>query len=146
VSLIRHRWNASLSAIAIPKPTILVLDDDADVLGSLQFLLETHGFLVCTFRSPAAMLSWAALNAFDCVVVDYKMPDIDGLQVVTQLRRSGIDVPMILVTGFPDELIFAKAAAAGAQDVLLKPLFQDNLVARIQGYLHLAPTALPAPP
>ena len=129
-----------MSAIAIPKPTILVLDDDADVLGSLQFLLETHGFVVCTFRNPAAMLSWAALNAFDCVVVDYKMPEIDGLQVVARLRGSGSEVPMILVTGFPDELIFSKAAAAGAQEVLLKPHYQDSLVARIQGYLRSLPT------
>jgi two-component system response regulator FixJ len=125
-----------LSEIAISKPTILVLDDDADVLGSLQFLLETHGFTVRTFRSPAAMLSWAKIHPFDCVVVDYKMPDIDGLEVVSRLRGSGVGVPMILVTGFPDELIFTKAAAAGVREVLLKPLFEDSLVARIREYLR----------
>ena len=78
-----------LTVIAPLKTTILVLDDDSAVLSSLQFLLETHGFAVCSFRNPAAMLDWAEQNLFDCVVVDYKMPGIDGLEVAGHLRRRG---------------------------------------------------------
>jgi FixJ family two-component response regulator len=117
------------------KPTILVLDDDVPVLSSLQFLLETHDFAVRTFRSGAAMLDWVTLHSSDCIVVDYKMPDLDGLQVVTQLRARGIATPVILVTGFPDDSIYVKAAAAGVQQVLLKPDLEDSLIDRITNML-----------
>jgi len=126
------------------KPTILVLDDDVPVLSSLQFLLETHDFAVLTFRTGAAMLDWVNLHTSDCIVVDYKMPELDGLQVVAQLRARGISTPVILVTGFPDDSIYLKAAAAGIQHVLLKPDLEDTLVSRITGMLAAATAAPPA--
>jgi two-component system response regulator FixJ len=135
----------ALPQIVDSKSTILVLDDDVAVLGSLQFLLETHGFAVSTFQSPVAMLDWARVNAFDCVVVDYKMPDFDGLQVAAQLRERGVTAPVILVTGFPDDSIFIKAAAVGIRQVLLKPHIEDSLVARIQE-LSLGAPALQGQP
>jgi two-component system response regulator FixJ len=121
----------ALPQIVDSKSTILVLDDDVAVLGSLQFLLETHGFAVSTFQSPVAMLDWARVNAFDCVVVDYKMPDFDGLQVAAQLRERGVTAPVILVTGI--------------RQVLLKPHIEDSLVARIQE-LSLGAPALQGQP
>ncbi|CAN5274393.1 response regulator [soil metagenome] len=134
-----------MTSLAAKKPTILVLDDDDAVLNSLQFLLETHGFAVSSFRSAVAMLAWARLNTVDCVVVDYKMPDINGLQVAANLRDHGIVAPVILATGFLDDTIFVKAAAAGVSHVLLKPHIEDSLIARIQELLLGAP-ALHLPP
>lgn len=125
-----------MTQYALAKPTILILDDDSDVLNSLQFLLETHGFAVRTFRSAPALLSWAKVNPFDCVVVDYKMPEIDGLQVTSRLRALGIKAPILLITGFPDETISTKATAAGAQEVLLKPHLEVNLVTQIERRLQ----------
>jgi two-component system response regulator FixJ len=122
-----------LTNFAAMKPIILVLDDDVAVLSSLQFLLETHGFGVSIFQSAAAMLDWAERNTFDCVVVDYKMPGIDGLQVAERLREHGTVAPVILVTGFPDDSIFIKASAVGINKVLLKPHIEDSLVASIRG-------------
>lgn len=136
-----YTWDESLTVNAPLKATILVLDDDSAVLSSLQFLLETHGFAVCSFRNPAAMLDWAEQNLFDCVVVDYKMPGIDGLKVAEQLRRRGSMAPIILVTGFPDNSIFVKAAAAGIQQVLLKPHIEESLVSHIHD--HLSARAMP---
>ena len=124
--------------MSIPKPTILVLDDDVPVLSSLQFLLETHDFAVRTFRSGASMLDWATLHPSDCIVIDYKMPELDGLQVATQLRARGVATPVILVTGFPDDSIYIKAAAAGIQQVLLKPDLEDSLISRITSMLPAA--------
>jgi two-component system response regulator FixJ len=124
--------------MSIPKPTILVLDDDVPVLSSLQFLLETHDFAVRTFRSGASMLNWATLHPSDCIVIDYKMPELDGLQVAAQLRARGVATPVILVTGFPDDSIYIKAAAAGIQQVLLKPDLEDSLISRITSMLPAA--------
>lgn len=114
------------------KPTVYVVDDDAAVLGSLRFLLETDGFAVRTFKNATALLNAAGTAAgADCYVIDYKMPDINGIELTTRLRQSYGDMPVILITGYPDENISRRAAAAGVKDVVLKPLLDENLVKRI---------------
>ena len=67
-------------------PVIYVVDDDADVLGSLRFLLETDGFDVRTFRSAAALLNGNAAGEADCFVIDYKMPAMSGIDLANRLR------------------------------------------------------------
>ena len=134
-----------MTATSRPKLTVLVLDDDAPVRSSLQFLLEAHGFGVQAFQNAAALLDWPALGTASCIVVDYKMPDLDGLEVTAKLRSSGVETPVILITGFPDKTIFAKAAAAGVQQVLLKPLIEDSLVARIMDVLPIGARPTPTP-
>ena len=119
-------------AMASAKPTIYVVDDDAAVLGSLQFLLETDGFAVRTFRNATALLNATGTRGADCYVIDYKMPDINGLELVGRLREADGDVPVVLITGYPDRNISARAAAAGVKDVLLKPLLDENLIKRIR--------------
>jgi len=115
------------------KPTIYVVDDDAGVLGSLRFLLETDGFEVKTFRSGMALLNAAGPDGIDCLVIDYKMPDINGIDLVGRLREHNVAAPVILITGYPDANIFARAAAAGVEHVMLKPLLGDGLVNEIRG-------------
>lgn len=114
------------------KPTVYVVDDDAAVLGSLRFLLETDGFAVRTFRNATALLNASGTPGADCYVIDYKMPDINGIELVGRLRQSDGETPVILITGYPDGNISARAAAAGVQDVILKPLLDENLVKRIR--------------
>lgn len=114
------------------KPTVYVVDDDAAVLGSLRFLLETDGFAVRTFRNATALLNAAGPSRADCYVIDYKMPDINGIELASRLRQSDGNTPVILITGYPDHNIAARAAAAGVKDVILKPLLDENLVKRIR--------------
>ena len=118
------------------KPTIYVVDDDDAVLGSLRFLLETDGFAVRTFRNATALLNASGAHGADCYVIDYKMPDINGLELVGRLRQSDGETPVILITGYPDVNISARAAAAGVKDVILKPLLDENLVKRIRGAIQ----------
>jgi FixJ family two-component response regulator len=68
------------------KSLIYVVDDDYDVLRSLRFLLETEGFDVRTFRSGSALLGSSTREGADCLVVDYKMAGIDGLELAETLR------------------------------------------------------------
>jgi two-component system, LuxR family, response regulator FixJ len=117
---------------ASAKPTVYVVDDDADVLGSLRFLLETDGFNVRTFRNGASLLNAVRSTGVDCFVIDYKMPDMNGIDLAGRLRNRDIAAPVILITGYPDENISARAEAAGVRDVLLKPLLDDSLVSRIR--------------
>jgi two-component system, LuxR family, response regulator FixJ len=118
------------------KPIVYVVDDDPGVLGSLRFLLETDVFDVETFRNGQALLNAIATKGADCLVIDYKMPNIDGIDLANRLRSRNISTPIILVTGYPDDNIPAKAAVAGVYDVLLKPHIEDNLVARIRGVIR----------
>ena len=128
-------------AFAMPasqKPTIYVVDDDADVLGSLRFLLESDGFNVRTFRNGASLLNAVSSTGVDCFVIDYKMPDMNGIDLAGRLRNRDIAAPVILITGYPDENISARAEAAGVRDVLLKPLLDESLVTRIRGAIQAA--------
>lgn len=119
-----------------PAPMIYVVDDDTDVLGSLRFLLETDGFDVRTFRSAAALLNENAADKADCIVIDFKMPTMSGIDLANRLRKRQVGTPIILITGYPDENIGEKAAAAGIRHVLLKPHIEESLVSRIRGAIQ----------
>jgi two-component system, LuxR family, response regulator FixJ len=123
------------------KPMVSVVDDDAGVLSSLRFLLETDGFAVRTFRSGAALLDASPSSEADCFVVDYKMPDINGIDLASRLRGRGITAPVILITGYPDDNISARAAAVGVNCVLRKPLLEDSLAKHIRGAIDDARSA-----
>jgi two-component system response regulator FixJ len=114
------------------RSVVYVVDDDPGVLGSLRFLLEADGLDVETFRSGEALLHAVAANRADCFVIDYKMPNMDEIDLANRLRNRDIAAPIILITGYPDESVPAKAAVAGVNHVLLKPHIEDNLVARIR--------------
>jgi two-component system response regulator FixJ len=130
---------ASALATATPslvKPAVYVVDDDVDVLGSLRFLLEADGFNVRTFRNGASLLNAVHATGVDCFVIDYKMPDMNGIDLVGRLRNRDIAAPVILITGYPDENISARAEAAGIRCVLRKPLLDESLVTRIRGAIQ----------
>lgn len=118
------------------KPAVYVVDDDADVLGSLRFLLETDGFDVRTFRTGAALLRAVRPTGVDCFVIDYKMPEMNGVDLASRLRSRGIAAPVIMITGYPDENISARAEAVGVRHVLRKPLLEESLVTHIRGAIQ----------
>jgi two-component system, LuxR family, response regulator FixJ len=128
------------------EPTIYVVDDDAGVLGSLRFLLETDGFAVRTFRSSGALLAAPRSADADCFVIDYKMPDINGIDLVGHLRERGITAPVILITGYPDGKIAVRAAEVGVKHVLLKPHIEESLIKRIREVIQEGPAEAGSPP
>jgi two-component system, LuxR family, response regulator FixJ len=111
--------------------TVYVVDDDADVLLSLKFLLETEGFSVRTFRSGQELLELASPEPIDCLIIDYKMPGMDGLDLVTRLRARDVRAPVVLITGYPTAGVEAKAAASGVRHVVLKPHIDESLLAHL---------------
>jgi two-component system, LuxR family, response regulator FixJ len=127
------------------QPTIYVVDDDAGVLGSLRFLLETDGFAVRTFRSGAALLNTPGSADADCFVIDYKMQDINGIDLVGRLRDRDITAPAILITGYPDGKISVRAANAGVKHVLQKPILDQSLVKHIREAIQQRPADGPQP-
>jgi FixJ family two-component response regulator len=113
-----------------------VVDDDFGVLNSVRFVLETDGFDVGAFNSGSALLGAVASGGADCFVIDYKMPIMSGIELAKRLRNRGIDTPIILITGYPDDDILAKATAAGIQHVLLKPHVEESLATQVRGAIR----------
>jgi FixJ family two-component response regulator len=116
--------NASPSDAAAP--TVLVVDDDPDVLGSLRFSLEVEGYRVRTYADGEAILSDPLLPDSGCLVVDFHIPGNDGLSVIDSLRARRVEMPAILITSAPPAAVVRRAAAAGVP-IVEKPLLGSTL-------------------
>lgn len=117
--------------------TVYVVDDDADVRNSLQILLEISGFKVETFESALKFLS-ADIHGMDgCLVVDIRMPDMDGLQLQDELHRRNLGLPVIIITGHGDVPLAVRAMRAGAIDFLEKPFREEVLLDSIRKGMRL---------
>ncbi len=116
---------------------LLVLDDDAAVRNSLKFSLEIEGFEVRDYASAHELLDDNSLPAFNCLIVDYHMPEMSGLEVIARLREKRKRLPAILVTGRPDQRIREDASAAGVP-IVEKPFQADVLTDCIHRVLATA--------
>jgi two-component system, LuxR family, response regulator FixJ len=119
--------------------TVYVADDDPDVLVSLRFLLEAEGFKVKTFANGPALLASSLPDPGDCLVIDYKMTGMNGLELVRHLRDRQVSNPVVLITAY--ENAAAKAAASGIRHVVMKPHIEESLVAHVQEALREAAAA-----
>lgn len=108
------------------KRTILVLDDDAAVRDSLKFSLGTEGFDVHTYSDFKDLLNDNVVLIASCLIVDYHMPTMDGLEVVARIRDRRSPMPVILVTGHPDANIRERARAASVS--LIEKPFRGTLL------------------
>jgi two-component system, LuxR family, response regulator FixJ len=95
----------------IAKHIILVVDDDEAVRDSLRNMMESEGFEVRAFSNGHDLLNEASLPAIGCLVVDYNMPAMNGLELVGALRGRGVSIPAILITGDPAKHVRDRAAA-----------------------------------
>jgi len=86
-------------------PTVLCIDDDRESLQIRKLLLETQGYSVLTADNGPEGLGLLAENRVDIIVLDYVMPDMDGLAVATAIRERHGRIPVVLLTGYPKELL-----------------------------------------
>ena len=112
---------------------VAIVDDDDAVRDSLQFLLEIAGFQVAAYSSAQQFLNDAKPADLRCLVVDQHMPDITGLQLVTQVRAQGTRLPIALITGSPSLDLVRRARELGITTVLEKPLTDDILLDFVAG-------------
>lgn len=116
--------------------TIFVVEDDPDVLISLRFLLETEGFNVKTFASGPALLAAALPASGDCLVIDYKMAEMDGFDLIKNLRDRQVVAPVVIITAYPGHIVTVRAAASGVSHVVLKPHIEESLVAHVRAAIR----------
>ena len=121
--------------------TVHVVDDDEAVRDSLRFLLEREGFAVQTYGDARALLA-TALPPAGCVLTDFRMPEIDGLQLQAQLANRGARLPVIVMTAHGDVPVAVRALKAGAVDFLEKPFDDGELVDAVRRALDANRDAL----
>jgi two-component system response regulator FixJ len=114
------------------KKLVLVVDDDPAVCASLKFALELEGFRVETHAGGAELFANPDLAGAACVILDHRMPEMDGLAVLSKLADQSIKVPVILIAALVNEKLRSRAARLGAFSVLEKPLLNGSLLNKLR--------------
>lgn len=102
--------------------TILLSDDDHGVRRSIQLMLTARGYHVRGYTSGRALLADPQSSCADCLIVDYRMPDIDGLALLKGLRSKGWRGGAIMISAYYDPRLEKRAQEAGFDDVIAKPI------------------------
>jgi FixJ family two-component response regulator len=118
-------------APALARPIVIIVDDDAAVRASLKFALEIEGFSVHAYGRADELFADRSLAACACFVIDEKLPGMNGMELVTVLRRQHMSAPVILITSAPPRGLQERAAAAGIP-IVEKPLLGNTLLDRIR--------------
>jgi len=109
-------------------PTVFIIDDDAAVRASLQDLLESVGLRCESFRAAEEFLRSKRPDGPSCLVLDVKLPGVNGLDFQRQLADAGIQIPIIFITGYGDIPMTVKAMKSGAVEFLTKPFVDEDLL------------------
>jgi len=114
------------------KAIIYVVDDEDAVRRSVGFMLRTSGYEVHAFASGVEFLKEVKKLDPGCVLLDVRMPDMDGLEVQQQLNAHGVAMPVIVLTGHGDVATAVQAMKRGASDFLEKPFEKASLIEAIE--------------
>lgn len=117
--------------------TVFVVDDDPGVRKSISWLLEGEALQVRAYASPTELLSDLTPHDRGCIISDFRMPEMNGLELQTAIRANGIRLPLIVITGFADVETCRRAFHAGALDFLEKPVSNEQLLSRVQEAIAL---------
>jgi two-component system, LuxR family, response regulator FixJ len=109
-----------------------LVDDDAAVRRSVAFMLKTSGHQVQSYESGAELLKNAAQLEQGCVLLDIRMPGMDGIEVQQALLEKGIRLPVVIMTGHGDVGLAVKAMKAGAVDFIEKPFEKETLLSSLE--------------
>jgi two-component system response regulator FixJ len=116
-----------------------LVDDDAGIRRSVGFMLKTSGHRVESYESGADLLKDCGNLAEGCVLLDIRMPGMDGLEVQQALQEKGVAFPVIIMTGHGDVGLAVRAMKAGAVDFIEKPFAKDTLLESLEeGFRRLA--------
>ena len=110
------------------EPIIYIVDDDVSVHRALSLLLKSHGFGVQTFTNAAGFLAFKHPKVPSCLVLDIRLPNINGFALQEIMAKQGIVTPVIFITGHGDIPMSVKAMKAGAVDFLPKPFTEKKLL------------------
>ena len=121
-----------MTAIA---PRVLIVDDEPQLVRGLKIMLRTAGYVVETARTALDMLAILAAHPPDVLVLDFVLPDGQGVEVCKQVRRCS-KLPILIMSAIGEEREKVRALDAGADDYLAKPFRGEELLARLRGVLQ----------
>lgn len=116
-------------------PTIYIIDDDRMARESLKWLIESAGLPVQVYDSGLHFLDQVEASMSGCVLLDVRMPDINGMELYAKLKQREIMLPVIIVTGHADVAMAVRAMKAGAYDIIEKPYNDALMLERVQNAL-----------
>jgi two-component system response regulator FixJ len=117
--------------VTVNTPIISIIDDQASVRHSLGEMLNVFGYEVVTYGSAHQFLQVLDPSRQGCIVTDVRMPDMDGIELVRELARREIALPVVLISGHADVPMAVAAIKAGAEDFIEKPVDDVHLLAAI---------------
>lgn len=117
--------------MTLDQPIIFVVDDEASVRDALAEMLRVFGYTVATYGSSESLLQALDARQAGCVVADVRMSGMDGIELVRELSRRGIALPVIVISGHADIRMAVAAIKVGAEDFIEKPVEDGQLVAAI---------------
>lgn len=110
---------------------VYIVDDDPDIRASLGLLLEAEGMTPRCLETPEALLATVTPDDAGCLLLDIRLPGMDGLALQSALKRQGIALPIIFISGHGDIPMAVEAVSTGALDFLEKPLDEDQLLEQV---------------
>jgi two-component system, LuxR family, response regulator FixJ len=119
-----------------PEPIVYLIDDDEAVRHSLEFLLKTAGIEARGFESAKTFLEMLPRIKTGCIITDVRMPEITGIDLLRRVKESGLDIPVIVITGHGEISLAVEAMKIGAVDFLEKPFDDDLLLASVRSALN----------
>ncbi|MBI2260738.1 MAG: response regulator [Caulobacterales bacterium] len=120
--------------MAASRPAVFLVDDDPAVAHAVQFSFDLEGLDVRNFRDAETLLASGSLPDKGCLVLDYHLPGVDGLELLDRLRANGVRMPAVLITTNPRTNLRVRAAAAGVP-IIEKPLLTDALLTAVRSAL-----------
>jgi FixJ family two-component response regulator len=123
-------------------PIVYVVDDDVSVRESLELLIRWAGWQPETFSSAQEFLSHPAVDAPGCLVLDVKLPDLNGLDLQKRIASDRSHMPIIFITGYGDVPMTVQAMKAGAVEFLTKPFADETLLNAIRHAIERSRAAL----
>lgn len=115
------------------EPTVFIVDDESVVRDSLTVLMDTEGLKTETFESAQEFLDSYDSDKPGCLLLDVRMPGIDGLELQERLKEGGIEIPIVFLTAHADIPLAVAAMRAGAAEFIEKPFDGRDLLSRVRG-------------
>ena len=118
---------ARAAAAVRPAPSVLVVDDEKTVCNSCKKILTREGYSVDFALSGKEALNKVRGNRFDAVIADWKMPEIDGIEIARRIKKENPNTAVIMITGYPSVESSVKAMRSGVSDYVPKPFTPEEL-------------------
>lgn len=120
---------------------ILIADDDTDICYLLEGYLQSNGYEVETAFSASTALAKLRKEKFDLMLCDFRLPDMDGLETLKEVRKISSDIQVIIITGYSDVSIAVKSIKLGAFEYVTKPIYHEEILHKIEEALSKGRTS-----